>query len=218
MFTMGLFDRRTTKEVQQAKIDKVTFMDIIKERGLNKIINIKPLNDTASMIIPKSTTKMVVLKDSTIVISHTPLNHFNTVHDITPYNFVDIEWLENIKSKGKKIVGRAIVGNILAGPAGMIIGGLTGKEKIKDKSTAVITLQNPETKEVRMLSFSCSALELNRYKSIPKIKLIEDETEVIEEAEKVDSFEQIKQLKELLDMDAITQIEFDLKKKELLGL
>ncbi len=32
----------------------------------------------------------------------------------------------------------------------------------------------------------------------------------------VDSFEQIKKLKELLDMGAITQVEFDAKKKELL--
>ncbi|MGB3160379.1 MAG: SHOCT domain-containing protein [Carnobacterium sp.] len=212
---MGLFDRRTADEKQQAKIDKVTFMDTIKESGLSKIINIKPLNDTASMITAKSQTKMVVLKDSTIVISHTPLNHFNTVYDTVSYNFVDIEWLENIKSKGKKIVGRAIVGNILAGPAGMIIGGLTGKEKIKDKSTAVMVLQNPETKEVRMLSFACSALELNKYKSIPKIKLIEDE--IIESEPATDSLDQIKKLKELLDIDAITQQEFDNKKKELLN-
>ena len=35
---------------------------------------------------------------------------------------------------------------------------------------------------------------------------------------KNDNLEQIKQLKELLDMEAITQEEFDLKKKQLLNL
>lgn len=215
---MGLFDRRTDEEKQQAKLDKVTFMNTIKERGLKTQISVKPLNDTAGEIPPKSLTKMVVLKDSTVLISYIPLNYFNRINDTTPYNFVDIEWLESIKSKGKKIVGRAIVGNILAGPAGMIIGGLTGKEKIKDKSTAVITLQNPETKEVRMLSFPCTALELRKYQAFPKLKLIEDEPELIEEVAEVDPLTQIKQLKELLDMGAITQEEFDLKKKELLGV
>ena len=37
-------------------------------------------------------------------------------------------------------------------------------------------------------------------------------------AKKDDEYEKLKKLKELLDMNAITQEEYDLKKKQILGL
>ena len=42
--------------------------------------------------------------------------------------------------------------------------------------------------------------------------------ETKEEVKTEDNFEQIKKLKELLDIGAISQDEFELKKKQLLGL
>ena len=230
---MGLFDKKTKEEKVQAKEEKTkqkaeakeankaekeAFKQLIKDRGIKKIVTLSVLNDSADIVVPSSAITLYVLSD-TIIFKWLQAGYFSSHYVMDEYNFIDVEWIDDIRNKGKKVVGRSIAGAMIAGPAGMIIGGVTGKDKVKDKSIAVITLQNKETHEVRMISFYCTKMELVKYRTIQKSPLIEDEKVVQVEAvgaPVVDSLDQLKKLKELLDLEAITQSEYDTKKAELL--
>ena len=239
---MGLFSKKSKEEKTQAKEEKKlakveakeekklakvevkeakkaesnAFNQIMKDKGVKKVFNFSLTEDTMEIFTPLTAVTLYLLKDDSILVNGLIPGQFSAKKDLGLYNLIEVEWLEDIKNKGKKVVGRSIAGAMIAGPAGMIIGGLTGKDKIKDKSVAVITLQDQDTHNVRMFTFKCEAKDVNKYKLLPKKPLIEDETVV--EAPPVDSLEQLKKLKELLDLEAITQEEFDLKKKELLSI
>lgn len=233
---MGLFDKKTKEEKVQAKeesiklkaeakeqgkADKESFKQMIKDRGMKKILTFTSMDDSADIIPINSTITLYVLKDASVIFKWLQAGYFSSHYVMDEFNFIDVEWIDDIRNKGKKVVGRSIAGAMIAGPAGMIVGGVTGKDKVKDKSIAVITFQNKETHEVRMLSFKCTKMELVKYRTIQKSPLIEDEkiakVEVVG-TPVVDSLDQLKKLKELLDLDIITQDEFDQKKAQLLAL
>ena len=147
---------------------------------------------------------------------------------------------EITKGKGGKIVGGAIVGSVI-GPAGTLVGAAAGagsKGKKNINSNTVSTTRNIEvatpasmklrcieTNEVFGISFNCTSeidtkIRLFNFdgEQTPQIeqqtpKLITDNSNT-----SMDSLEQLKKLKELLDMDAITQEEYDIQKKKLLNL
>ena len=152
-----------------------------------------------------------VLRDGTALLENDPKR----------YNLIDLKWGENKIIKDKSVVGRAAAGALLAGPAGLLVGGLSGVgSKEVPENKAVITLQEQESHKVRTISFFCTHNQFQKYKRLPKVDLIEDEnyfSTIQSESVDVSYLEQIKQLKELLDMDAITQEEYDKKKKQLLG-
>ncbi|MFL2134185.1 SHOCT domain-containing protein [Desemzia sp. FAM 24101] len=135
------------------------------------------------------------------------------INEMEAYNVIEFEWLEDIQVKGKKVVGRSIVGLGLAGPAGMIVGGLSGKNKTKDKSTAILILQNIETKEVRSFNFKCDRKQMRKYKMIPAVPLMEVTNNISSSPA-----DQLKEFKELLDLGIINQDEFDKKKAEILNM
>lgn len=221
---MGLFGKKskegTPDAKQQKKANKAIFTSIMKDKGVSSILSFKLIEDTSSSIPISSATDIYLLKDNSLLLSHTKLGAMLPDQDTAIYNFIDVEWVEDIQSKGKKVVGRSIAGLMIAGQAGMIIGGLTAKEKTKDKSIAVVTIQDQITHEIKMLSFACTTQEISKYKTIPKSGVIEDESFVIEVegTPAVDSLDQLKKLKELLDLDVITQGEFDTKKAQLLAI
>ncbi|MFQ7667775.1 MAG: SHOCT domain-containing protein [Thomasclavelia ramosa] len=144
------------------------------------------------------------------------------------------------KRKGRGI--GAVVGTIVAPGIGTVIGAAhgTGNKKSKKKiqsntitydedievdAQARLKLCNVETGEISTIGFLCNS-ELNSkiINLIPndfiKNKQIENDGPIdIEVAEVVsDPYEELKKVKELLDMGIISQEEFDAKKKELLGL
>lgn len=61
------------------------------------------------------------------------------------YFLIDFFWNQSLEDKGKKWVGRAIVGTVVAGPLGTLVGAGTGKRKIEDHSTGVIILREIKT-------------------------------------------------------------------------
>ncbi|WP_035051623.1 SHOCT domain-containing protein [Carnobacterium pleistocenium] len=136
-------------------------------------------------------------------------------NEMEAYNMIEFEWLENIQVKGKKVLSRSIIGLGLAGPSGMIVGGLSGKNKTKDKSTAILIMQNTETKEVRTFSFKCDKKQMRKYKMIPTVPLMENSNSISFNSSPT---EQLKEYKELLDLEIINQKEFDMKKAELLSM
>lgn len=139
------------------------------------------------------------------------------------------------KKKGKalKIGAGALIGTAF-GPAGTLVGaamgaGSKGKEKTKgnsgsmtqqteqmiEKSTiAFMTLINTESKKEYTLSFKCDC-QLDAAIRCFEIKVTETKQSAVDDLEK--SLAGIKALKELLDLGAITQEEFEAKKKQLLN-
>ncbi|HBG4899424.1 TPA: DUF4428 domain-containing protein [Clostridioides difficile] len=145
-------------------------------------------------------------------------------------NIVKFEILEDGESIVSGGVGRAIVGGALFGATGAIVGGVTGKKtarkvvnsfKIKitindiDNPVEYIELINKKTK-------TNSSVYEKAYKDAHKIlSTLSAITQSIKVADNINSnsvADEILKYKNLLDMEAITQEEFDAKKKELLNL
>lgn len=142
------------------------------------------------------------------------------------------------KRKGR-IIG-AVVGTALLPGVGTVIGAThgTGNKKSKKnmnshsktyedieevKTPASIKVKNLETGEYCVLTFDCDS-KLNSLLSqfiqttSKEIEYKNNEDNNIETINANDSYEELKKVKELLDMGIITQEEFDIKKKELLGI
>jgi len=223
---VGLFSKKTDEEVaeiakQKNRAKENQAVSIATFKGLVKGAKpyfIKIIQDSSNEA--GQTITLYVHKNGRSYLQYTKTGQFTSTKELTEYNVVNFEWLEEIENKGKKVIGRAVLGSLLAGPAGMIIGGVTGKNKTKDHSTAVLSLQNVENKSVRMFSFKCDQSNMKKYKTIPRGSLItKEETPIFENVTIEKSVaEQIKEFKELLDIEAITQEEFDKKKTELLNM
>lgn len=161
--------------------------------------------------------------------------HYN---EITNYDL-----LENDLAVESGGLGRAVVGNAIAGPVGGILGSMTAKRKTKksiDMLALHITTNNfcfPSImisyikSETKTKSSKYANALSQAHNTIACLNLIfaqnTDINETIAEKEMNVSntdeptsnpYEEVKQLKELLDMGIISQEEFDQKKKELLKL
>ncbi|WP_342985747.1 SHOCT domain-containing protein [[Clostridium] symbiosum] len=139
------------------------------------------------------------------------------------------------KKQGKalKIGAGALLGNLVAPGVGTLVGaamgaGSKGKEKTKGHKTtnsqqtdkkvenstvAFLTLISIDTKKVYKISFKCNT-KLDATLRCFDIVTPDTKESIVIDTQK--SLEGIKALKELLDMGAITQEEFDTKKKQLL--
>lgn len=157
--------------------------------------------------------------------------------DMLPYSAIlDYELLEDGSSvtKGGASIGRAVVGGAIFGPAGLIIGGVTGKRKQKDFCTTMqikITL-NSTTKPTAYVKFITSKTKKTSllYKMACKnaqevLSLLNVITSGQPGNEGMNAgsavlgtAEEIKKYKELLDAGAITEEEFKAKKRQLLDL
>lgn len=110
----------------------------------------------------------------------------------------------------KSIIKRAIVGGILTGGAGAIVGGMTGlKDSYKYFKQVIIN---------EKFKFSFDEVEYEKirdfFEAMYNTLIKKEEVEV---QIKNDPLETLKKLKELLDIGAITQEEFEIKKKEILS-
>lgn len=145
------------------------------------------------------------------------------------------ELFEDDSQVTKGGLGLAAAGGILFGGVGAIVGGVTGKRKTKRNVESLylkINLNNidfpcamipyitksTKTKSNDYINAFNSAQETISCLNIILKKLETDGITTPEAPMMDDPLTQVKKLKELLDMDAITQEEFDVKKKELLNL
>ncbi len=138
---------------------------------------------------------------------------------------------EATKGKGGKVAAGAIVGSAF-GPAGTLVGaavGASGKKKKNisshsntnsvQRQTEILTpatlkFRNLETNDIVSIVIGCNSLIDSQIKGMQIIK--EQSVNEISK-ETTDALKGIKALKELLDMGAITQEEFDMKKQKLLN-
>lgn len=164
------------------------------------------------------------------------------------YRYTDLlayELLEDDSQITKGGLGRAIVGGVAFGGVGAIVGGVTGKKKTKkivDSMMIKITvndIENPMlvipfiTKPTKIKSKDYKAAHTDAHKMLSMLAVITAKAEQqlspdvliqLQQAESnqtpdiTDPFEEVKKLKELLDMGIINEEEFELKKNDLLKL
>lgn len=129
----------------------------------------------------------------------------------------------DIKTKGR--MGQTLVGAAVAGPVGALVGA-SGKRKSKVDTTSKTTttengsegtiylrnVSDSSIKEVKVFLVSSEAENLERF-----IANVNYETQEVEVPE-LDPMAELTRLKEMLDMELITQEDFDSKKKQILGL
>ncbi|MFA1763262.1 SHOCT domain-containing protein len=145
---------------------------------------------------------------------------------------MQFELLEDGESIVSGGLGRAVVGGALFGATGAVVGGVTGKKttrkivntfKIKitfnniNNPLEYINLINTRTKTNSSI-YQNACNEAQEILSVLSI-IVKNNDKANNEQYKTSSLiEQVKGLKELLDIGAITEEEFNIKKKELLNL
>lgn len=153
---------------------------------------------------------------------------------------LDYDLFENDLSIASGGVGRTIVGSAIAGPVGGVLGAMTATRKTKRSidsmalqmttnnlffPSVMITYIDKETKTSKkkytdayskaQQTIACLNIIFKQQEEAP-IQTSESSPNNLNET--ADMYEELKKLKELLDMGIINQEEFDQKKKELLGL
>lgn len=151
----------------------------------------------------------------------------------------DGKTISETKQKGGSGIGRAAVGGMMFGPTGAVVGAVTKKKKAvtkekeilstmsvrlilsnKEFPTATIIIAKPPFTEVEKGSghhenMRRTAEEIIARLSRMKIAACEDQNGIERSGSEAD---EILKYKQLLDIGAITQEEFEAKKKQLLGL
>lgn len=158
----------------------------------------------------------------------------------------DKKTIETIK--GRSVLKRGLVGAVVLGPVGAIVGGMSGvKDKKKQKSfvsNMYVLNYTDNDGTIQEIEFSAEGVDMSSnmsittfsnvfrqvfpqkcyYNEVPQFVLNQyKKEEVVEaaEAEKTvvhDPYEQLKKLKELLDLGIVTVEEFEEKKKQLLNM
>lgn len=151
------------------------------------------------------------------------------------YKFEDLfsfELLEDKKTitQGGISVGRAVIGGALFGNAGAAVGSLSKVKKTDDEfcssmqivftvknhkqATGIIPFIFVKTNKSKKLY---SIAKANAKATLEGFNYIVDSNKPVEDSA-ISNFDELKKIKELLDLGILTQEEFDTKKKELLGL
>lgn len=147
-------------------------------------------------------------------------------------DILSYECKKNETSVWKVGVGSALVGGLLFGGVGAILGGLSGsrqKEEINEFTIVINTKNNSFPKvSINLLPTgkvkSDSVLFKSYCEKAQKIMLEldlmsgEKNKVIVNDSENESLTDEILKYKNLLDMGAITQDEYDAKKKQLLGL
>ena len=143
------------------------------------------------------------------------------------------EVIVNDHTKTKSGLGKALIGGAIAGPAGMItcaiIGkGQTGADVIQSLAFVIVLKDGQRfalpfiSKDTNANSLAAQSTWTTIVRLIDKLDEILQQPSVAQEVEAdrgvVSNYEELIKMKELLELDIITQEEFDIKKKELLNL
>lgn len=157
--------------------------------------------------------------------------HVNSAQDaiLTYDDILEFEVLEDGNSVLKGGLGSALIGGALFGIAGAIAGGSSKQSKATCNLLQLkITTRDPEWplyyinyidgREYRKDSLTYTKAFKEIQGIIAKLKIIVDAMDQPQQPIAGSAADEIKKYKELLDIGALTQEEFDAKKKQLLGL
>ena len=148
-------------------------------------------------------------------------------------NLLSFELLEDGETITKGGLGRAIAGGVLFGGVGAVVGGVTGGKKSKGICTSMkirLTLKNTytDTVYINLISngtkkggFVYKTAQTSAQSCLSALQIITDiniNADTQTTTPSGSSADEILKFKQLLDVGAITQEEFDAKKKQLLEL
>lgn len=135
---------------------------------------------------------------------------------------LEFEYVENGTSKVSGGLGRALVGGALFGGVGAIVGGVTGtKEKVQNIEEMKIKLViNRDIPKIDYLVLNFFKVKSNSSKYQELLKQAHEIVSLLQykKPKEIDSVEELKKFKNLLEEGLITQEDFDKKKNEILGL
>lgn len=168
-------------------------------------------------------------KDTYIEIDHqNEIIHFSKQYG-RYFKFDELESLEIVEDGetiSKSGLGRAVAGGLLFGGAGAVVGSITGKKqkemvnslkiilKINSKwidKKEILLLDTPTKKDG--ITYKLGMTNANNLKD-----MLEKCVSSTSSASSNDSMSQLIQLKQLLDQGIITQSDFEIKKKQILGI
>lgn len=168
------------------------------------------------------------VNQAAVGIANSPNTTIEEVHNYD--DIVNFELMEDGESVASGGLGRAVVGGILFGGTGAIVGGVTGKKKTKEICNNLrlkVTVDNID-KPVVFIDFIDKPIKRNSdvfkgiaemaQESLSTFQLICDKQEDNTNTTSVSTADEVKKYKELLDAGAITEEEFNKKKKQLLNL
>lgn len=207
--------------IKQMKPEEIKTMIDINNDKLNKF---NPTQKIENYFYIDENTKQWGIPQTSIL---------GKIKDIKIYKYTDIinfELLEDGNSITKGGTGRAIAGGLLFGNTGAIVGGVTGNRKSKltcSKLQIKITLNDLSNPAVYInfietefkkdgIVYKEAYNSAQKVLSLLQIICTSNNGEEKEENYNYSKAEEIKQYKELLDIGAITQDEYEKKKKELL--
>lgn len=160
---------------------------------------------------------------------------FKIGNDLFEYsNLLSFELLEDGESISKGGLGRAVAGGLLFGGLGAIVGGVTGGKKTKGVCTSLkicLTLKNSHkdtvyinfiTTETKTKGTIYKLSQTLAQECLATLQIIADinntDRASIENKTSLSVADEIFKLKQLIDLEIITEDEFEAKKKQLLGL
>ncbi|WP_193065338.1 DUF4428 domain-containing protein [Oceanobacillus oncorhynchi] len=158
------------------------------------------------------------------------ISEYLEYHVINYSDVISFELLEDgdvVKSSG---LGRAVAGGLLFGGAGAVVGAVTGKGKEKNYCNSIkirVNTKNLEqssyyiiflNKKVKVDSSEYTLAYLQANETLSILQTNCDVQEDDAESTTVSASDEILKYKNLLDAGAITEDEYNQKKKQLLGL
>lgn len=155
---MGLFDKKKRIGLVIKFVDGLDFfsadedLEVYIEPNENELI-LKSISDKKKPVI------------------HLSLDKLRYVHKTTEKEIIE---------KNKSVVGRAVVGTLIAGPLGTIIGGMSGigsKKKTKNRDILIIGYETDgELKEITLIESSFTFSLDKFYTELKKYILTDDST------------------------------------------
>jgi hypothetical protein len=134
-----------------------------------------------------------------------------------------------VSQKNKSVVGRALVGGLLLGPLGALVGGMSGvgskSTKLTDYPDNILTVCIDNAGKEDYILFSVTNKHFQDVEKFLKTNfttLYKNFNEIIKEEPKaqietISIADEIRKLKELLDMGALSQEEFNEQKAKILN-
>ena len=192
-------------------------------------------------VVPEKTIGPVAFNDTEGVVRVSFSNIFEPDQYFRYRQILDFELLQDGESiaKSKGGLGSAVVGGMLLGPAGLVAGAVLGGKKTKTKNVCTsmkvkITLRDNDpdviyidliTKETKCSSGAYKNAAKQAQDILSALQVAADKAAAETAAQPVvvntavpSAADELIKYKQLLDAGAITQEEFDTKKKQLLGL
>lgn len=232
-------DKQTELRHQQAERQAEIREHMAEQAKMQKVM--LQINSGFQQVNAMSTSTMFQRQDGTVYFNTNFNDRFlfidyswnGPVYETTINSTTNTTGQEITKGKSGKMAAGAIVGTVLMPGVGTVVGaavGAGGKKK-KNKSSqsntssiqkqteiltpATLKFRNMDTSAIVSIVIGCNSLIDSQIKGMQIIK-----EQSVHEISKdtTDALKGIKALKELLDMGAITQEEFEHKKQQLLDL